>query len=279
MAAPATKWNKPNVLKKRALTALVLMPLTAAAVLWLPTAVLAFVFGLLALAAGWEWAALSGWRSHRARAVYVIALAMALVGAQGWMLHESGVWAGLILGLGAWLTALLWLTRPDFRAGRTLKSLVGLLLLGCAWMSVIWMHGLNDRGPLWALYLLALIWVADSGAYFAGRRFGRRKLAPRISPGKTWEGVYGALVATLVYAWAVAEWMPVAPVWPFVALSIFAVAISVAGDLFESLLKRQAGVKDSGAALPGHGGVLDRVDGLLAAAPVFLAGAMIWVLP
>ena len=257
-------------MRKRVVTSLVLAPLVMAAVLWLPTHLLSLFFGLLTLVAGWEWSALSSWRSNVARVVYTMALFGVLVGAWFVMPYEPGVWAGLTLGLGVWGLALLWLAYPVFEVGRMVKSLAGLAVLGCAWMAMIWIHGLGDRGPLWMSYLLALVWIADSGAYFAGRRFGRRKLAPRISPGKTREGVYGALGAVGVYAWAVAEWMSLASVWPFVAASILVALVSVAGDLLESLLKRHAGLKDSGALLPGHGGVLDRVDGLLAAVPVFM---------
>ena len=265
-----------SFLKQRVVTSLVLAPLVAAGVLWLPTYILSLLFGLLALVAGWEWSALSGWRSNGARVAYTLALLGVLVGAWFAMPYQSGVWAGLALGLGVWAFGLLWLVYPIFEAGRMMKSLAGLAVLGCAWMTMIWIHGLGDQGSLWVLYLLALVWVADSGAYFVGRSFGRHKLAPRISPGKTWEGVYGALGAVGVYAWVVAEWVSMLPVWPLVAVSILVALVSVVGDLLESLLKRQAGLKDSGVLLPGHGGVLDRVDGLLAAVPVFVVGLLVW---
>ena len=126
------------------------------------------------------------------------------------------------------------------------------------------------------MFLLMLIWVADIGAYFAGRRWGRRKLAPTISPGKTWEGVWGAAAAAAAFALVGAAVLGVGSRWPgFVAVCMVTVVFSIVGDLFESMLKRQRGVKDSGSLVPGHGGVLDRLDSLLAAAPVFLLGWLV----
>jgi phosphatidate cytidylyltransferase len=134
--------------------------------------------------------------------------------------------------------------------------------------------GLRDEfGPGYVLFLFLLIWVADIGAYFAGRRWGRRKLALAISPGKTWEGAVGAGAAALAFALAGAAALGLGSRWPgFVAICMVTVGFSIAGDLFESMMKRQRGLKDSGSLLPGHGGVLDRVDSLTAAAPVFLLG-------
>src|SRR5690606_17335644 len=130
---------------------------------------------------------------------------------------------------------------------------------------------LHEHGPAVMLFLLLLVVAADVGAYFAGRRFGRNKLAPRVSPGKTWEGVIGGLLGAALIALAGGAWFGV-PLVPFVALCVVAVLASIVGDLTESLFKRHAGVKDSGTLLPGHGGVLDRVDSVTAAAPVFLIG-------
>jgi phosphatidate cytidylyltransferase len=152
-------------------------------------------------------------------------------------------------------------------------TLVGWLALIATWVAVV---QLQARSPALLLALMAIVWVADSAAYFAGRRFGKRRLAPAISPGKTWEGVYGALIAVAVYALALlpfaegagysAAIVP-ASVIAWVALAMALVGLSIVGDLFESQLKRNRGVKDSGKLLPGHGGVLDRIDALLAALP------------
>jgi phosphatidate cytidylyltransferase len=128
------------------------------------------------------------------------------------------------------------------------------------------------------LYVLVLVWVADSGAFFAGRQFGRNKLAPRVSPGKTWEGVIGALVACSLFAFGYAQFIDLqgSALTGFILVCLVTVLFSIAGDLLVSLMKRQQGVKDTGTLIPGHGGILDRIDSLLAAAPVFLLGIR-WV--
>ena len=152
-------------------------------------------------------------------------------------------------------------------------ALIGWLVLIATWMALV---ELQARSPALLLAFMAVVWIADTAAYFTGRRFGRRKLAPSISPGKTWEGVWGALSATGAYALLLLALAPsaglreprsiaVAALW--LALVLLLTAMSIVGDLFESQLKRQRGVKDSGNLLPGHGGVLDRIDALLAAMP------------
>jgi phosphatidate cytidylyltransferase len=152
-------------------------------------------------------------------------------------------------------------------------AVLGLIVLIGAWVAIV---QLQARSPWLLLAAMAIVWIADTAAYFAGRAFGRRKLAPSISPGKTWEGVYGALAAVAVYALALVPFaheagytreVSLAAVAAWVTIAVALAMLSVAGDLFESLLKRHAGVKDSGALLPGHGGILDRVDALLAAMP------------
>jgi phosphatidate cytidylyltransferase len=130
---------------------------------------------------------------------------------------------------------------------------------------------LRDSGAVWLLFVLLLVWTADIGAYFAGRRWGKRKLAPRVSPGKSWEGVYGGLAATTLLAMLFALWQPLGPMGGVALVVITAVVTltSVLGDLFESMLKRYRNIKDSSQLLPGHGGVLDRIDSLTAAIPIF----------
>lgn len=151
--------------------------------------------------------------------------------------------------------------------------ITGLLVLIPAWTGLVWIHQL-DRGPYLVLSLLILIWIADSSAYFAGRRWGRHKLAPAVSPGKTREGAYGALAGGLCWGVTLAFWY--APTGGLgiglVLLCLVTVLASIIGDLYESLIKRERGLKDSGALLPGHGGILDRIDSLTAAAPVFALG-------
>jgi len=144
-----------------------------------------------------------------------------------------------------------------------------------AWASLVVIHGVDPQGPRLLLFLMVLIWVADSFAYFAGRRWGRTKLAPVISPGKTREGVYGALAGAVLCGGGLVWLMPQGNPLLLILFCLLIVLVSVVGDLFESLMKRQAGVKDSGSLLPGHGGMLDRIDSLTAAAPLFLLGLLL----
>ncbi len=150
---------------------------------------------------------------------------------------------------------------------------LGGLLLAGAWVAVVGLHRASE-GPALVLFLFVLIWLADSGAYFAGRAFGRHKLSPAVSPGKTWEGAAGGLAGALLAALVLVlgGFAGALPLAAFVALSLLVALVSIGGDLWESRLKREAGVKDSGSLLPGHGGMLDRIDSLIAAAPVYALG-------
>jgi len=158
---------------------------------------------------------------------------------------------------------------------RVLMLGIGLDLLWICVHDLVYLNEVYGAGML--LYLFSLVWIADIGAYFSGRKFGKHKLAPTISPGKTWEGLIGGLLANLVWIVGVYQlssgWGLGLP--QFLLISLATSLISVVGDLFESILKREARVKDSGKLLPGHGGVLDRVDSVIAAAPVFVAGIFI----
>ena len=176
------------------------------------------------------------------------------------------------------IAGVLWLLRPTFAAGdtpgaRMLKLIAGSLCVIPAWCALGWLHS-EALGPRWTLFALVLIWAADSGAYFVGSKFGKHKLAPAISPGKTWEGVVGGMAAAMLLAVLVLKGLGLS--WsalPALALlTAITAGISVVGDLFESLMKRHAGLKDSGTIFPGHGGVMDRIDSLLAALPVFVVG-------
>lgn len=264
------------MLKQRLLTALVLGALVVWGVLALPSAAFGTVLFLVLLIGADEWLGLVGLRSPAERASGFAVLA-ALIGA-GALLPNSVGWGLVVLGAGFWVLALAWLARfacaPERRDGRTRWLVAGAVALAAPWCALYLLHRSPAWGPGYVLLLLVLVWAADSGAYFAGRRWGRTKLAPAISPGKTREGVYGALAAAAVVAVIGAWVLGVAPLrWlPFLLVCLATVLFSISGDLLESMLKRQHGAKDSGRLLPGHGGVLDRIDSLTAAAPVFVCG-------
>ena len=266
----------------RAATAAVLVPLVVWGVLWAPTQVFAIGLALFVLAGAWEWADLAGY-GVTGRVLFALTVGLGLTLAQGFL--RDPVFGFWILGIALvwWLAALLWVVR--FQAENPLPWLdhkavrlpVGVLVLVPAWVAMSALHGSAGRGPEWVMLILLLVWGADTGAYFAGRRFGRRRLASRVSPGKTVEGVAGGLVAAAVISGAYGLWRleTHAAVVSLVLLGVVTALASVLGDLTESLVKRTAGRKDSGVLIPGHGGVLDRIDSLTAAAPVFVAGLAI----
>lgn len=271
------------MLRQRILTAATLVLIMAGALLWSPSAFAVVATAVLVLALA-EWLQLIGVTRAMSIAVALvigIVLLFLIFAAQERM-------AAMVFPLSA-LASILWLViagvlvQPNamtLRLPRALGIALALLLVLAAWLAL--MHLLSESATM-LLSLLLIVWVADTAAYFAGRALGRRKLAPHISPGKTWAGVIGAVVAVLLVALLIWLLAPSAPIYSngliaavgiVVASALLAllVALSVIGDLFESLLKRQAGVKDSGQLLPGHGGVLDRVDALV---PVLPAAVLI----
>ena len=272
------------MLKQRILTAVILVPLLVAALFYLSIPWIAMLFGVFIAAAAWEWAALSGLRQIPAKVAYVTCLLF--FGALG--LNVIPLQRELIVALLAaaalwWLWALVELfSRPDANKGMftTLagRAIGGFLVLVPLWVASVYLLVADDERPRILLYLLVLVWVADTAAYIAGTAIGRTKLAPRISPGKTVEGVGGGVLGVVLLAWLCGTM-----IWKFEGmllamwsgLAALTALFSVVGDLTESKLKRIAGVKDSGKLLPGHGGVLDRIDALTAAAPVFALGAIL----
>lgn len=266
------------MLKQRTLTALVLAPIGVAIVLLLPTAVLAVVLGAVLLLSIWEWLRLAGLQSPPLRAAILALNALLLVLLWRLRAHDAA-WYVVGAGVAWWLLVPLWLRHSSYAAAPTRENAVVKLLAGeatmlPAWLALMRIHGDPDHGPAWALVAIVLVWAADIAAYFAGKRFGRTKLAPRISPNKTWAGVGGALLGGAAFALVAGCALDVrgAGLAALAALALVAVAASIVGDLLESLLKRQANVKDSGTLFPGHGGLLDRFDSVFAALPVFVAG-------
>jgi phosphatidate cytidylyltransferase len=275
--------------KQRILTALILAPLAIAAVLFLPTSIFMVLMAAAVLLGLWEWARLIGFESHATRAVILLAHAalMALLAWKGW----PGVFPFVALaGVAWWCLAALWLIDMKFastptRGNRAFKLAIGTLLMVPAWCAAGMLHadvgmvrGAVHLGPAWTLYALAIVWAADTGAYFVGSRIGGPKMSPSISPGKTWSGFAGGMLTVVVLSLVCAPLFGLG--WNAAPLLLLASVLtglaSVVGDLFESIIKRHAGAKDSGYLIPGHGGVLDRIDSVLAALPVF-AIAKAWL--
>ncbi|MDG4554923.1 MAG: phosphatidate cytidylyltransferase [Candidatus Competibacter sp.] len=263
------------MLKQRVITAVVLAVLVVWAVMKLPLAGFGLLLLVVVLLGAWEWAGLAGLSGLRYRLMYGGLVLTPILAFWPWVRNTAFVagWLGCVLA--GWCYALFWMwryaARPERQDRPATVAVAGVIVLVAPWVALMALR--DEFGPAYVLFLFLLVWIADIGAYFAGRRWGRRKLAVAISPGKTWEGVLGAGVAALIFALAGAAALNEGVRWPwFVAVCMVTVGFSIAGDLFESMLKRQCGKKDSGTLLPGHGGVLDRVDSLTAAAPVFLLG-------
>ena len=275
------------MLRQRVITALIMAGLFLAGIAFLSQPVLALVFGLLVLAGGWEWSRLSGWEGAVSRALFLLVLAGVLLGLY--------VFCGLggaadreqvqpVLGLAClwWSFALLWVKSYPASAvlwnSRVMRSLIGLLILAPAWTAAVFLLS-YPRGGLLLVTMIVVVAAADIGAYFVGKSFGKHKLAPAVSPAKTWEGFWGgelcvALVALLVWYLLPAQG---AHISLLAVLAVFVVTgmASVLGDLSVSMVKRESGAKDSGSLLPGHGGVLDRLDSICGAAPVFALGLIL----
>lgn len=267
------------MLKQRIITAIVLGTIIVWAIFELPNHLLALVFAVITILGAWEWASLTG-ASHKSWKIIYVVFTSALI-LVTWELAGPHHVRTILLVAGLWwasVVILLALYDTNWLQSRWLQLVLkfsGFIVLVPAWLALTSLHSLDPR---MLMYLLTLIWVADIAAYFVGKRFGKNKLAPNLSPGKSREGLWGALVASMtlsiigVYLFELDK-----KVWIyFGCLCLLTALISVVGDLYESLLKRKAGVKDSGKILPGHGGVLDRIDSLTAAAPGFVLG-LYWV--
>lgn len=275
--------------KTRLLAALIMAPIAIAAILLLSTPWVVALTAVVFLAGLWEWFELAEIEDTLARTVLLVAH-LALMVAIVWASRSASGYSYVLFQLASvigvlwWLLSLLWLRSYDFASNhqswaRFFKLAAGALAVIPAWCALAWIHAGEPNGHIWLLTALAIVWAADSAAYFAGRHFGGtlfkdRKLAPRISPNKTLEGVLGGVIGGVLVGVCGALLAGASGAQaPFVALVALAATLaSVVGDLYESLLKRHAGVKDSGHLIPGHGGILDRIDGVLAALPVFAMG-------
>lgn len=275
--------------RQRTITAAVLAPFAIAALLFLPTSLLAAIVTILFLMGLWEWTRLVGIVDAVPRAIYLL-VNLCLIAVLAWSPRVLLQLTALI-GVCWWLLTILWLARPqlgrtDAGWARSLKLAAGTLCVVPAWCGLVLLHGgakldgilqMNwglTHDHRWAFVAVAMVWVADSGAYTIGSRFGRRKLIPLVSPNKTWAGLMGGLTFGVAFVLLTSPWLGVGltSLPQLAALVLLGVLASVDGDLLESLMKRQAGAKDSGTIFPGHGGVLDRIDSLLAALPVMAIG-------
>lgn len=258
-------------LRKRIVTAVVLAVLFLGVLLWLPPIATVIVMTALVLTGAWEWSAFLRAHLSLSRAAYVVVVAVLLPAAWYASSLPDGLHVVLLAALVWWLVALAWIIFAPRSVAPWSAGLAGVFALVPAWLALVRLRLDPLHGAQWVLFTLLLVWGADIGAYFAGHRFGRTRLAPHVSPGKTWEGVCGGLALSAIVAVMGSAWFAL-PLYIFVPLCLAAVGFSIVGDLTESLLKRFAGVKDSGTLFPGHGGVMDRIDSVTGAAPVLFFG-------
>ncbi|MDO6440848.1 phosphatidate cytidylyltransferase [Marinobacter sp. 2_MG-2023] len=264
------------MLKTRVITALILAPIAIGGIFFLPPLGFALFTAAIITLGAWEWANMSGFEHQAGRIGYAAVIALILYG----LLDIPGV-AVLWLALAWWVVCFLLVRSYPSGSARwgsvPVRALMGVFVLVPAWVGLNHLRagdfqfGNTDNNLLVILYVLCVVWVADIGAYFAGRAFGKSKLAPRVSPGKSWAGVWGGLVAVGTFAVIISILASagVAETIMLVVASLITGMVSVLGDLLESMLKRFRGIKDSSRLLPGHGGIMDRIDSLTAAIPVF----------
>lgn len=277
------------MLLQRVITALILLPVLLGAVWFAPTSVLYALFCGVAMLIAWEWAALMNWADQRKKRWAYVVISGALL-ALAWQVPERDHLLSWLLGI-----AVLWwcgvvLLFPGFPQnlqkkplGAGFMSVLGLLLMSSTMLALARLHAerAGDQahdGALRLLFFFFIVFAADTGAYLAGRNFGKHKLAPNISPGKTIEGAVGGLLLCALWALTAGVYVFRAQgmdVWVLLALTLVVAVVSIVGDLTESMFKRVAGLKDSGNLLPGHGGILDRVDSILAAAPTMVLGLLL----
>ena len=255
------------MLRNRVYTALLLAGLTAVTILWAPLWLFATIFALAASLAAYEWAAFAGWEAKRQRLFYAGGLLLCIL----LSITQREFWPGFIAILCAsWLIGFASIfLHPRMSAVYRTKvfvAVLGWLLLVCAWVSLVTLFE-SENGRLWLLWLFVLTTATDVGAFFCGRSFGRSPLAITISPGKTREGAGGGILLALMICATALYASGVQGVYAAIGFTVAMSVVSILGDLFESLLKRVSGVKDSGNILPGHGGLLDRIDSIIAVLP------------
>ncbi|MDH3490688.1 MAG: phosphatidate cytidylyltransferase [Gammaproteobacteria bacterium] len=254
------------MLRTRIITAVIALAVLGVVLFVIPSQLAELFIAVVVLAGAWEWSGFLGVSGSMSRSAYTLVIGTLMVAT--YMLLPVVSVPVLQIAFLWWFGAFVWTLFYPTSIPPIIRMIVGALVLVPMFLALILLYRM---GPLVLLLALLIVWAADAGAYFAGKQFGRVKLAPSISPGKTWEGVLGGLVAVALLALAVAQWSDasLAVLLPF---CLAVAALSIVGDLTVSMFKRTAGVKDSGSLFPGHGGVLDRVDSVAAAAPLFALG-------
>ena len=269
------------MLKYRLLTAFLLGPLILWAIYAMPEMYFTVFALVLAALGAWEWSAFFGWTSLLQRSIFFIIATGSLVAIV--FLEQTNINIAILTVALLWWAICIPLLRAfpfepeSFLHKPVVIALIGMVLLAGTFVSMLLIRNNPDYGSAYILYMILIIWFADSGAYFAGRSLGKNKLIPNVSPGKTWEGVAGAFAVTLIVAIASVYIMdiPASKAVIFVLVTEVVVLYSIVGDLSESMFKRMANIKDSGHILPGHGGILDRIDSLMSGFPVFYAGLLL----
>ncbi|SFR58439.1 phosphatidate cytidylyltransferase [Marinobacter gudaonensis] len=264
------------MLKTRIITALVLAPIAIGGIFFLPPLGFALFTGAIITVGAWEWANMAGVGSGAGRVVYALITAAILFALLN-VPFEVVLWLALVWWLVCFLLVRSYPAGSERWGSLPVRAAMGLLVLVPAWVGLNHMRtggfqfGDSSSNLLLILYVFCVVWVADIGAYFAGRAFGKAKLAPRVSPGKSWAGVWGGLLAVGLFALLIGFLASagLSEIFLLVIASLATGLVSVLGDLFESMLKRYRGIKDSSQLLPGHGGIMDRIDSLTAAIPVF----------
>ena len=274
------------MLKQRLITAFILAAFIIWSILGLSSEIFSIILAVFVVIGGWEWTRMVNFSSPVKRLFFMVALILSIFLTAYLDKTELSITHEILTVAVIWWVICGYIIINNIKIfvlstrNLLMGTFTGLLVLLPPWFALSLVHASENYGPYYVIYILVLIGFADAGAYFTGRKWGSNKLAPEISPGKTWEGIWGAAVVVMLTAIAsgyllMGTDVEIKTLMFFMLLSLVTFVFTVFGDLFESMMKRQAGLKDSGNILPGHGGILDRIDSITAAAPVFVAGLLI----